>query len=117
MLRPRAASARYSASALRSARKVFSKIPPRSMRTSLGRASGGGQRWGAPRRAPAAASSDPLRAAEEALRPDPQDEDEHDQRADVLQLGGDHQRRELGEDADHQAADQRAERRGGAPDG
>jgi hypothetical protein len=40
-----------------------------------------------------------------------EDEDEDDQRADVLQLGRDHQGRQLGEDADDQAADERAEGR------
>src|SRR5690606_4306641 len=57
-------------------------------------------------------SADPLSAAEDALRPEEEHEDEHAQRADVLELRWHPQRRDLDEQADDDRSDERAE--GGA---
>src|SRR5215203_7365462 len=56
-------------------------------------------------------SADSLRSAEQALRPDQQDDDEQEQRADELELGIDEQCRQLREDSD----DERTQ--DGPPDG
>src|SRR3954449_8592443 len=53
------------------------------------------------------ASADPCAAAQDPLGPDDEDDDEEQQSADVLHVVGDHQRRELHEDADDDAADER----------
>ena len=55
-------------------------------------------------------ASYPIRSArpEDALGPDEQDEDQHGERADVLQLGRDEQRRQLDEHADDERLPTRA---------
>src|SRR6185312_5199875 len=56
-------------------------------------------------------SADPLAAAQDALRPDEEHDDEYGQRADALELRRHPQGGDLDEQAHHQRADQRAERR------
>src|SRR5215213_7894290 len=53
-------------------------------------------------------SADPYAGAQDALGPDDEDDDQEQQPADVLHVVGDDQRRHLHEDADDDAADQRA---------
>src|SRR3954463_10772223 len=53
-------------------------------------------------------STDPCAAAQDPLGPDDEDDDEEQQSADVLHVVGDHQRRQLHEDADDDAADEGA---------
>src|SRR3954447_6033126 len=55
-------------------------------------------------------SADPYSAAQDALGPDDEDDDEEQEATDVLHVVGDHQRRQLDEAADDQAADERAVR-------
>src|SRR6476469_879697 len=62
-------------------------------------------------------SADPGPAAEDALRPEEQDHDQHGQRAHGLQLGRDPQRGDLDEQPDDEAAEQRAPGRAEAAEG
>src|SRR3954453_19327424 len=52
--------------------------------------------------------TDPLGLAEQTLRPDQQDDDQHDQRADELELGRHEEGRDLDEHPDDQCAHDRA---------
>src|SRR3954453_7486227 len=61
--------------------------------------------------------ADPLRAAEDALRPDEEDDDQDAQGADVLQLDRHPEGDERDEESDDDAADQGAVRRAQATEG
>src|SRR3954451_25337198 len=85
MVSPIAASAKKMASGPNAACPPLRKIPPQSM-----------------------ALADPLRASEDALGTDEEDEDQHSERSYVLQLGGHPHRGHVHEEADDEAAEQRA---------
>src|SRR5690349_24509378 len=61
--------------------------------------------------------SDSLAATEDSLRSEQQHQDQHDQRADVLHVGRQPQRRQLDEEADDEGAHECAERGAQAAEG
>src|SRR4051794_21501898 len=93
MLRPIAASAKKIASGPNAACPPLRKIPPQSM------------------------SADPFCATEDALRAHKEDEDQDREGAHVLELGGDPHRRDVHEETDDEAAEQRAVGRAEAAEG